>query len=262
MRIRKQDIEEYRKIRQSILRKINYTKKEHNIDLSNEIQLKALENMTRQEFNAFKEQARSFTRKGNPNYSFVKINDHVSISRTEYQQLERLKKISERVAKERFDRIKDKPFFTSGKEVGKVGDYVQKMKDADIPGIKAPNVKELEKIRNREYIQNRIIALDRYTNIGRTKELNNTLKQNFLRKYEEMFNEDDFDDDLFQTLNEMDPYDFLDMYSMSEDMDFNVFYLEDDDLYWTMKENMTNHINSYVSGHIDSDFKRARENLG
>ena len=180
MRITKRDRSEYQRIRRNVLAKIRRTQQTHNIDLSREIRMKDLEDMSRQEFNTFKEQARSFTRRGNPNYTFTKINDHVSISVAERDRLNYLQRVAERAAERRFNQIKDKPFYAGGKPEMSVGQYVNQMADPDIPGIKAPNVLPDDDIKSREYVQGRINALTKYVTVREQERLRSQLKENYI----------------------------------------------------------------------------------
>src|SRR5699024_3533366 len=128
--------------------KAKRVKKQHNINLlseNNELKMKTLENMTRNEFNTYKEQARLMTKRGIQRFSYVKINDYVSVSRSEERRLRYNKEIADRQAKRRYDELKDKDYYEEGQEPSKVGVYVETMKKPDIPGINAPHVRSEER---------------------------------------------------------------------------------------------------------------------
>ena len=258
MRITKRDRSEYQRIRRNVLAKIRRTQQTHNIDLSREIRMKDLEDMSRQEFNAFKEQARSFTRRGNPNYTFTKINDHVSISVAERDRLNYLERVAERAAEQRFNKIKDKPFYAGGKPEMSVGEYVNLMADPDIPGIKAPNVLPDDEIKSREYVQGRIQALTKYVTVREQERLRSQLKENYINKYMDTFGEDE----VLNIIKDTNDDDFLEMYAMSDDMDISMFYIENDDMLNTMKEDVERFVHAYNRGDTDRDFQNARNNIG
>ena len=258
MRITKRDRSEYRRIRRNVLAKIRRTQRNHDIDLSREIVMKELDSMSRQEFNTFKEQARRFTRRGNPNYTFTKINDHVSISVAERDRLNYLQRVAERAAERRFNQIKDKPFYAGGKPEMSVGQYVNQMADPDIPGINAPNVLPDDDIKSREYVQGRIQALTKYVTVREQERLRSQLKENYINKYIDTFGEDE----IIDVIKDTDDDDFLEMYAMSDDMDISMFYIENDDMLNTMKEDVESFVHAYNRGDTDRDFQNARNNIG
>ena len=85
MRISKRDRQEYDRLTKALLNKADRVKKQHNINFLSEnhdLKMKPLENMTRNEFNTYKEQARLMKKRGIQRFSYVKINDYVSVSRS------------------------------------------------------------------------------------------------------------------------------------------------------------------------------------
>lgn len=258
MRITQKDKRDYARLKKNVSAKIDRVKNTHNIDISSDIDMTPLENMDRRQFNQFKDQAKVMTKRGVPRYSFTKLNEHVSVSQSELNQLNYNKRLADRQAEKRFNRIKDKPYYDAGRQQSTVGQYAATMKDPDIPGINAPNVQPLEKIPSREYVQSKIEQLDRYTDPNSLKKTTDTLKTNYVNKLKETFNSDAAD--LIKKIEGINPEDFLELYGMSGDMDIKMFYIGDLDLLEAAVENTENHIDKYMNGETDMDFKTARNN--
>ena len=265
MRISKRDRQEYDRLTKALLNKADRVKKQHNINFLSEnpdLKMKPLENMTRNEFNTYKEQARLMTKRGIQRFSYVKINDYVSVSRSEERRLRYNKEIADRQAKRRYDELKDKDYYEEGQEPSKVGVYVETMKEPDIPGINAPHVLDDDKIASREYVRNKIKQLDNFSNLSIRNERNEIMKQNYIKGLEEVFNGGgDELDELIQQIENIETDDFIELYSRSADMSFTYFYVDD---YILLRENFNNiqsYINSYYQGDVDMDIKNARDNI-
>ena len=262
MRISKRDRQEYDRLTKALLRKADRVKKQHNINLLSEnpdLKMKPLENMTRNEFNTYKEQARLMTKRGIQRFSYVKINDYVSVSRSEERRLRYNKEIADRQAKRRYDELKDKAYYQEGQEPSKVGVYVETMKKPDIPGINAPHVLDDRKIASREYVKNKIKQLDKFTNNSIRDERNETMKENYITALKETFNSDS--DQLVKQIEKIETDDFIELYSRSADMSFSYIYSDDKDLMWENLNNIQSYVNSYFKGDVDMDIKNARDNI-
>lgn len=262
MRISKRDRQEYDRLTKALMSKAKRVKKQHNINLLSEnpdLKMKPLENMTRNEFNTYKEQARIMTKRGIQRFSYVKINDYVSVSRSEERRLRYNKEIADKQAQRRYDELKDKDYYEEGQQPTKVGEYVETMKNPDIPGINAPHVLDDDKIASREYIQNKISQLDNFSDVSTRNERNDTMKQNYINALKETFNSDS--DQLVEQVEKMNTDDFIELYSRSADMSFSFFYSEDDDLLQENLNNIQSYVNSYYQGDVDMDIKNARANI-
>lgn len=244
------------------MNKAKRVKDQHNINFLSEnhkLKMKPLEQMSRSEFNTYKEQVRIMTKRGVPRFSYTKINDNVSISRSEEMRLRYNKRIADKQAKERYNAIKDKDFYEAKQKPRKVGTYVETMKDPDIPGIDAPHVQPDEKIASRDYVRSKIKQLEQSTDPHIRKERNEKMKENYIEGLQTKFNNES--DDLVNMIDEMDTDDFIELYSRSSDMSFSFFYIDDHDLLTENKNNVQEYVESYYSGEVDMDIKNARNNI-
>lgn len=257
MRITKKDRETYNKLRSSIVRKIRNTKNKYNIDLSNEINLKPLKEMNRGEFNAFKEQARIML-KGVPRYTFVKLNDHLSVNKIQHRRYIEAQKKAEQKAKKRFDELKDKPFFDNNKRIMDVGTYVQTMKNPDIPGINAPRSMDIEDITRLEYMEKKTQELERYNSPRITDEREQRLKENYITALKKEYG--DYAVKLIDKIQMIEPSDFVELYAINNDVDIFNIYHSDVNAIGDIVENIIHFIDEYQKGLVDMSFKKAREN--
>ena len=263
MRISQRDRSEYNRLRRNLMNKAKRVKAEHNINFLNEnrdLKMKPLENMSRSEFNNFKEQARVMTKRGVQRFSYEKLNDHVSVSRSEARRLRQSSELARKQAQRRFESVADRPLYRGDEpQQTTVGAYIQTMKNPDIPGVSAPDLKEEQAIRSRDYVKSKIRQFDRYTNQQDYRQRQSTLQENFKNKINEVFNSEG--SEITELIDQIEPEDFIEMYSMSDDLNIDHFYLEDLDQLEQRVKNMTRFIKRYQSGEVDMDFKRARQNI-
>lgn len=263
MRISQRDRSEYERLRRNLLNKAERVKAQHNINFLNEnpeLKMKPLENMSRSEFNNFKEQARVMTKRGVQRFSYEKLNDHVSVSRSEARRLRESAALAQKQAAQRLEKVADRPLYRGDKpQQTTVGDRVQVMKDPDIPGVSAPDLQDDQKIRSRNYVQSKIKQFERYVDQQDYKKRQSILQDNFINKVKEVFNSDG--NSITELIENMSPEDFIEAYSMSDDLNIDHFYLEDMEQLQARVDNIESFINKYNSGQVDLDFKRARDNI-
>lgn len=262
MRISKRDRKEYNRLRSNLLSKARRVKEQHNINFLSEnpdLKLKPLEQMSRSEFNTFKEQSKLMTKRGVPRFSYEKINDQVSVSRSEMMRLKYNENLANKQAAKRYNEIKDKPFYEDGESEGVVGEYIETMKNPDIPGISAPHVADDDEMRSREYVRNKIQQLENYTNQQVRSDRNELMKENYINELKTAFNSDA--DDLINKIENMPTEDFIELYSMSGDMSFSFFYIEDLDIMQENINNVTTYVDSYYQGNADFDYRNAKNNV-
>lgn len=259
MRVTKADIKEYNRLKRNVTRKINTTKEQHNIDISSDINIKPIEEYSRQEFNAFKEQARLMTSRV-PRYQYRKLNDHVSVTVAEYDKLKYYERVAKRKADERFNKIKDKGYYVDGQQRQKVGEYASMMRDPDIPGISPPHLMDEADITSREYVQRKITQFEKMANQKKYDEAARTMKENYLQKLKEVFGNNS--SEVYEKIEQLNSDDFVTLYSMTDEVDFKYLYYDmENDEQNELLSNIDSYVDKYQNGEMDLSFERAKNNI-
>lgn len=244
-----QDI--FKKKTKNVKSKISRTKKTHGIDLSKEVELKTLDDFrTRRQFYNYIKELEKVTSRSNKKFQFVKNENGISASKQEIEELKKNTIEAQKYTDKMKAEIENKPFFSSGKKQGTVGEQrpnasgLTRPEDFDFSKIKSRKQFEYKKEKMRERA-----SLEYYEN--RTEEM----QQNFMKRLLEAYNSDA--QTVVDELKKVSPDDFYEMYLMFDEFDFNLYYpiegVEDD--HEKNLQQLESYIEMYRKGEINLDMK-------
>ena len=222
IRITKNDKVEYQRLVKNTKAKIRRIKKNHNIDVSNRIEIPSLQDFKyRKDFNQFKENMRSFTNRGNREFQYKKNKYGVSASVRELQRLEKMTKKAQELTREFIDKMKDDPYYYKGKQVGTVGERIRMMGEGEATGINVPNDFDFDKIQTRERLESKMRNMARKAKLETYNELKDTMKENYIKTLELSLNSEG--DELVDMIKNMSSEAFYQMYMQLDELDFNLY---------------------------------------
>lgn len=227
IRITANDRADYKRLRRNVTSKINRTRKNFGIDISDRITLPSITDFNkRSEFNKWKEQARQFTNKSNLEYQFV-INDNgVVASKKELKQIERDNKRAIKRAKSLVDKAMKQPFIQGGEQYGTVESRIKqlainRMTPEEIAGISIPKPFDFNKVNSKERLEDvKSHNRDRATGKHYVKR-NENLKNNFITMMEQAFGSES--DDIVRRIKEIPANDFVEMSIMFDELDIRTY---------------------------------------
>jgi hypothetical protein len=242
MRITKNDIAIYDRLNRNVKAKINRVQKNFHRDLSGEIKTDfKLDKVTRATFNAWVEQAKSFTNRSNTNYQFKKNKNGVVITGKEYNEIKRNIEIDRRNAEKR---RKKEPVNLNNVYLKKPKDEFGVMGRFNFDAIQSRKVFEerLENSRKRispTYYDDRI----------------RIMRENYIEKLYDVFNSDA--EPLVAQILEMDLNDFYDLYLREERMQFDFVYTAEHtkELAEDYGEELAYYIERYKEGHYNDGLR-------
>lgn len=227
IRITKHDKEEFSRLVRNTRAKISRTKKKYNIDLSNDVTLPTLESFsTRKEFNAWKDQVKSFTSRYNLEYQFVENKYGVVASKKELAEIKRDTKRAQRIAQERIDIYKERPFHQDNKPAGTVGQRTGHFSVPDVMGINVPKDFDFDTARTRSRVETVKSSMKRKGTHQYYDERTERMKENFITALEGSFNS--LADDIVEEVKDLTPDEFYDLYLQHAEFDFKLLDSEGD----------------------------------
>lgn len=222
IRITKNDRREYAKLAKNTKAKIKRTSKTYGIDLSGEIPVPKLESFqTREEYNEWKEKARSFTNRNNLTYQFKKNQYGVVANKKLLGQLERENKRNQRVAEQIAKEAAPKPFISGGKVQGTVGQQMLQMGRPNVGGVKRPPDFNFNDIRSYQRLKTVQENINRRSDPAYYDKRKETMKENFIFTLGLSFNSNA--DELVRELQKIPAEDFYEMYLMFDEFDFSYY---------------------------------------
>ncbi len=256
IRITKNDEAEYARLVRNTKAKIRRTAKNYGVDLSNEVELPPLQSFTtRAQFNAWKQQAESFTSRYNLNYQYKKNKYGVVATKKEINEITRMTHRAQELAKKRIKEAEKKPFISGGKEQGTVGQQMKQMSRPNAAGINVPSGFNFENISTRSRLEKKRESMEQRAKGEFYDRMNEQMKENYIHLLEKSYNSDA--DDLVRKLKEMPAEDFYEMYLMFDEFDFNLEYVTAfyGQPHGSRLQQMETYIDRYNQGKINMDLK-------
>lgn len=216
----------YNKLARSAKAKINRVKGKYGIDLTGEITVPKLESFkSRSEFNAFKDQVKSFTNRNNTKYQFVENKYGVVASKREINKIKRDTKQAQRVAKKLAKEAVNKPFVAGGKVRGTVGQRMLQMGKPETAGITIPRDFDFFKIRTRKQLMEKAKNMRERSDVEFFDKRMELMKDNYIKSLESTYNSDAHE--LAKVIEQMSPKDFYEMYiSFDSEMEIKQVYID------------------------------------
>lgn len=222
IRISKADKEEYRRLVKNTKAKIRRTVSKYGLDLSSEIDIPDLEDFTsREQFNKFKSEQKSFTNIGNLKYQFKKNKYDVVADKSTLLGIELGTSRLQRKARETIKRVEDKPFISGGKAQGTVGQRLAQVKRPSKHGVNVRADFDFDKVPDKQYLEKLDVdikeKLDPDYDTGRKL----LMKHNFMYVVEQSFNSKA--DELYKLLDDLPADIFYDFYFQFDEFDFDLY---------------------------------------
>lgn len=256
IRITKNDRQEYARLVRNTKAKIRRTIKNYGIDLTNEITLPDIESFTtREDFNAWKKQQRSFTSVANRKLQFTKNEFGVVATKAELDEIKKHTKRAQQIADKLRKEANKKPFISGGKEQGTVGQRMLQMGKPDTAGITRPPDFDFDKVRTRSQLEKKMKNMEDRSREDFFDKRMETMKENFMRLLEMSFNSDA--QRLVEKLKGVPADDFYEMYLMFDEFDFDLYYTQDFEgqSHDSQLKQMESYVDRYYSGNINMDLK-------
>lgn len=234
--------------------KIRRTNKKYGVDLHGDVALPKLENFSSREvFNRWKDEIKSFTNRNNQQFQFEKNQYGVVANKKRLREIRRHTKEAQELAKRQIEEIKNKPVMIDGKQVSTVGQEMMKMKKPKA-GISVPNDFDFSSIRTQQRLEQVEQSMIRKTNRNYYDRRMEQMKTNFLVMLAECFNSDA--NELIQKIMKMSAEDFYELYLMNEEFNFEEYYNNKDlDMKPEQINDMMNIVENYEEGNVDFSLK-------
>jgi predicted transcriptional regulator len=209
IRIRSSDEAEYKRLVRNAKAKMRRLKKDHGIDLSDEISLPSLSSFqTRKEFNNFKEVINKFNKGLKNDYKIVKNEQGVAFTKKEVKNYERKQKEAIELAEQYYQKTK-----TENQKI------FLKPSNLDIP-----RKIDLNDIKTRENFKNRMENLTKRSNPDYFNERDELFKTNYIKSILGSFNEREVVNEIVELLQAIPADRFYDIYKeYLEFFDFELF---------------------------------------
>jgi ribosomal protein L7/L12 len=257
IRITAKDRREYEQLKRNALNKVKRNFKKFGVDDSNDLIIpnSISDFNNREEFNNWKEQMKSFTSRSNMRYQYVKNINDVVASKLELMEAKAYTERAQKLAKEKIAEMEKKPAMQGGKTFMSQADRMRLMAKPD-KGVTVPSDFNFEAMETRRELKERIQAMEKRGTEEYYTTRNEVMKQNFEEMLEKAFNSDA--DELVSAIREMSTEDFLEMYNMFEEFNFNLFYkseFHEDDEDTNEVQKLMHYMGRYQRKEIDMDFK-------
>lgn len=256
IRVTKADRDEYKRLVANTKAKIRRTNKKYGVDLSHEVVIPDLEQFaTREGYNKWKEEIRSFTNRANTNYQFVKNEYGVVASKKRINEIKKETKEAQRLAIHMTENATNKPFISGDKVQGTVGQRMMQMGRPNVAGITIPKDFDFSKVRNPQRLEQIEQNMKKRSNPKYFDKRMETMKENFMTILGLSFNSDA--DELIEKLKGIPAEDFYEMYLMFDEFDFDLYSSENISAITDEGniEKMLGYIDRYQRGDINFDLK-------
>lgn len=171
--------------------KIGRVKTNYEIDLSNDIQIPELGSFeTRDAFNDFKRNMKSFTNRSNQNYQYVKNDYGVVATKREIHIVEANTTKAQRIAdniKKQIEKENKRKYYSGGKEQSTVGQMMAQMARPEI-GVSRPPDFDFETMRTRHAFKQKMESMEKRADPMIFEKRKAHLKENIIKKMEKSFN--------------------------------------------------------------------------
>jgi hypothetical protein len=209
IRISKNDEQEYKRLVRNAKAKMRRLKKDHGIDLTDEISLPSLSSFqTRKEFNNFKEDINKFNKGLKNDYKIVKNDQGIAFTKKEVKNYERKQKEAIQLAEEHYAKTK-----TENQKI------FLKPSNLDIP-----RKIDLNDIKTRENFKTRMENLTKRSNPDYFNERDELFKTNYIKSILGSFNEREVVNEIVELIQAIPADRFYDIYKEYIDyFDFELF---------------------------------------
>jgi hypothetical protein len=209
IRIRSSDEAEYKRLVRNAKAKMRRLKKDHGIDLTDEISLPSLSSFqTRKEFNDFKEDINKFNKGLKNDYKIVKNEQGVAFTKKEVKAYEKKQKEAIQLAEEHYAKTR-----TENQKI------FLKPSNLDIP-----RKIDLNDIRTRENFKNRMENLTKRSDPHYFSDRDQTFRDNYVASITGSFNDREIVKEIVEMIESIPPDRFYDIYKEYFDwFDFTLF---------------------------------------
>lgn len=242
-------IESYNKALRNTKAKINRVKKKYDIDLTNEIRMPSLESFSsRKELNKWIRKTESFRNRSNLNYQFVKNEYDVVASKKRINEIDRLNKIGQELAKKEIKKHENLPFYSGGKQQHTVG--IQRPNKTGIYLPKDFDFNEVRHISVLDEIENNVTKRSKREHYNERKE---RMQNNFKKILALTFNSDA--NELIKEISQIPSDIFYKMYLEFDEFDFRYYDSKGnaDDKAEENISKMMGYIEQYKRGDLNTD---------
>jgi ribosomal protein S10 len=238
--------------------KIKRTVKKYGIDLSSEIYIPTSidEFKTREDFNKWKQQMKSFTNRANQSFQFRKNEYGVVASVKDINEAKRNVKKAKSLAEKRKKEVEKLPFISGGKEQGSVGQQLAQMKKADVEGLDSVKDFDFNAFKNQRHLNERLERLKQRADEKFFNKQQEQMKRNWLDKLSDIFNSDS--EEIYRRFEAIPADDFYELFLMYDEMKFSFFYTLDTDEMDGHLQRLDSYIERYYRGQINMDLKNIK----
>lgn len=238
--------------------KIKRTKKKYNVDLTGSVSLPSIEMFqTREQFNEWKEEMKSFTNRANERYQFKQNQHGVVASKRDLKRIEKKEAKAQKMFEQKLEAQRNKPFFMNGKQVGTQEFKSLWLAKGDIGGFYKWKPFDWENTKDPHAVRKRLKKLDKVLQPNYFETRTNRMKQSFIEELKFSFNAEA--NQVIDMLQYLQPDDFYELYQMFPDVfDFRLYASENsggasdiDDLLA-----MQGYLEDFFQGRIDMDLKQ------
>lgn len=257
----KKDQLRFNKLKKRTNSKLSRIKKNDGVDFSAEINVPSSINdfATRKEYNQFVERAEFFNIRNNSHYKIVTNKFGVKSTVRELSQEKVRTKIAQRRADDVMKGVLTKPIFDQGKQTNTtVGQKMLEMGKPSVGGIVRPSDFNFETYQTQAGLEGRFKSTEGRSQPNYYDKRNEKLKDNFIYVLNEAYNSDG--QELIEKIRAMSNDDFFMIYTRTEEFNFEVYYLNEDNAISAPEENsvdkMLSFVNAFNEGVYDKDFKK------
>lgn len=227
--------------------KIRRAKKNHNIDLSQHVNIPSLKEFKhRKDFNRFKKEMQSFTNRRNKEFQVTKNKYGVPAT---YGELEKAKSFTEKakeLTKSFVDNLKDRPVYRGGKKSGKVAGNIEMMGEADSVGVNPPKDFDFDKIQTRKRFEDRMRNMERKSEDVYYDETKERMKQNYIDLLNKGMN--NASEPIIAEIEKMSAEGFYQMWVQVSEVDFNLYDSEGLIMSQMSETEVDQHVSSVLHG--------------
>lgn len=261
IRITKPDKLEYQRLRKNSLSKIKRVQKNYGVDVSEAVYIPPIEEFaTRENFNKWKAQMKSFTNVSNPNYQFKKNSHDVVASKANLIEVKENTKKAQKITDEMINRVESLPFFSGGVQTGEtVADRQAMKRRPTTAGIIRPLDFDFEAMESQLQFDKKLENMRKKSEQEYFDGRFDQLKQNYIDMLAKAFNSDA--DDLITMVNNLPAEDFYEMFMMFDEFQFEVYYVNPN-MSEDAKEDAIGQMMAYIEGYYSDDLDMDMKYVG
>lgn len=248
-RVGKKTLEEYQKERRNTLSKISRIKREHRVDVSDQVRLPNLEEFSsRKEFKDWVKEVQWFRSRSNEDFQFIKNERGFSASKKRVKELEKKAHENREKAIEEYERTYNLPY-----EGGEKGQTVGMVNPTNL-GVEIPNEFDFDQIQNEYVMKEFEERINERQNPHYYDERQERMMENFKVILEGSYN--GLADELIEKLNQISANAFWNIYKMNfNDFDFELYDTEGQQVMADESYigRMLGHIERHLEGQTNTD---------